>query len=36
MVGACGLWLAGAWMIDRIRIQNNPRAPLLGNLKQSH
>jgi len=36
MVGACGLWLAGAWMIDRIRIQSNPRAPLLGNLKQSH
>ena len=36
MVGACGLWLAGAWMIDRIRIQSRPRAPLLGNLKQSH
>jgi high-affinity iron transporter len=36
MVAACGLWLAGAWMIDRIRIQNTSSAPRLGDLKQSH
>ena len=36
MVAVCALWLAGAWMIDRIRVQNTPRTPVLRDLKQSH
>ena len=36
MVAVCALWLAGAWMIDRIRVQNTSRTPVLRDLKQSH
>ena len=36
MVAICALWLAAAWLIDRIRIQAASTAPVLPNLKESH
>ena len=36
MVGVCAAWLAGAWFIDRIRVQSTPATPVLTNLKESH
>ena len=35
MIAICGLWLGGAWLVDRIRIQATSTAPVLTNLKES-
>ena len=35
MVGACAAWLVGAWLIDRVRINNSVNPAVLANLNQS-
>jgi hypothetical protein len=35
MVGACALWLVGAWLMDRVRLNKTVRHAVAGNLNQS-
>src|SRR3989441_1844248 len=35
MIGICAVWLAGAWLIDRLRVRT-ATAPLVSNFKESH
>lgn len=36
MVSVCGMWLAGAWLIDRVRINHSVRPPVMANLNRTH
>lgn len=36
MVSACAVWLAGAWLIDRVRINHSVRPTVIANLNRSH
>jgi len=35
MVGVCGIWLVGAWLTDRFRVQRAAISPTIANLKES-
>ncbi len=36
MIGVCGVWLAGAWLIDRLRASSAATPPMITDLKESH
>ena len=36
MVAVCGLWLMGAWLIDRVRRRQPANVPMITNLGESH
>jgi len=36
MVVVCGLWLMGAWLIDRVRRRQPANVPMITNLGESH
>jgi high-affinity iron transporter len=36
MVGVCAAWLAGAWLIDRVRINHSVRPTVIANLNRTH
>jgi len=36
MVGICAAWLAGAWLVDRVRINHSARPTVIANLNQTH
>jgi high-affinity iron transporter len=36
MVGVCVAWLAGAWLIDRVRINHSVRPTVIANLNRTH
>jgi high-affinity iron transporter len=36
MIGICAVWLAGAWIVDRLRTPQVATAPMITTLKESH
>ena len=36
MIGICAVWLAGAWLIDRLRVRTATSPPMISTLKESH
>lgn len=36
MIGICAAWLAGAWLVDRLRTPPASTAPMITTLKESH
>ena len=36
MIAFCAVWLAGAWLVDRLRMPARPTPPMITTLKESH
>lgn len=36
MIGICGLWLGGVWLVDRLRVPSSATPPMITGLKESH
>lgn len=36
MIGFCAVWLAGAWLVDRLRVSPPSTPPMVPTLKESH